>query len=182
METKVLMAYASTHGSTQEIAEIIAATLREHELSVDLQPARQVRTLEGYNAVVLGAPLYMFHLHKDARRFLSKHRKDLTGSLPFAIFAGGPFAKGDEEEWQEIHRQLDQELAKYPWLRPVAVEMVGGRFDPTKLRFPWNLIPALKQMPASDLRDWTAIRAWASSLAAQLPRPGRDGQPPLAMI
>jgi len=46
--------------------------------------------------------------------------------------------------------------------------MVGGKFDPTKLRFSYNLIPVLKKMPASDLRDWVAIRAWASSLAAQL--------------
>jgi hypothetical protein len=37
----------------------------------------------------------------------------------------------------------------------------------TKLGFPYNLIPALKQMPASDIRDWPAIRAWASGLAAQ---------------
>ena len=36
------------------------------------------------------------------------------------------------------------------------------------LRFPMNLIPALKQMPASDIRDWTAIRAWASDLVTQL--------------
>jgi hypothetical protein len=36
-----------------------------------------------------------------------------------------------------------------------------------KLRFPYNLIPVLKKIPASDLRDWVAIRAWASSLAAQ---------------
>jgi menaquinone-dependent protoporphyrinogen IX oxidase len=36
------------------------------------------------------------------------------------------------------------------------------------LRFPMNLIPALKQMPAGDIRDWTAIRAWASGLVTQL--------------
>jgi menaquinone-dependent protoporphyrinogen oxidase len=170
MENKILVAYASTHGSTQEVAEIIAATLREHGLTVDLQPARIVRTLADYRAVVLGAPLYMFHLHKDALHFLSRYRGPLTAGLPLAIFAGGPFAKGDENEWQEVRRQLDQELAKVAWLKPAAVEVIGGRFDPDKLHFPWNLIPALKRMPASDLRDWTAIRAWANSLAT----PGPD--------
>lgn len=168
MAINVLVAYASTHGSTQEVAEAVAATLREHGLAVDLQPARNVRTLEGYSAVVLGAPLYMFHLHKDALRFLSQHQKALTGGLPVAIFAGGPFASGDEKEWQEVRKQLDQELAKFPWLRPVAVEVIGGKFDPARLHFPWNLIPALRQMPPSDLRDWEAIHRWASILAAQL--------------
>jgi menaquinone-dependent protoporphyrinogen oxidase len=168
MKTKVLLAYASTHGSTQEVAEAIAATLREHELTVDFMPIRNVRTLEGYSAVVLGAPLYMFHLHKDALRFLSQHQKALSNGLPVAIFAGGPFATGDEKEWQEVRRQLGQELAKFPWLTPVSIEVIGGRFDPAMLHFPWNLIPAFRQMPPSDLRDWNAIHRWASTLAAQL--------------
>jgi menaquinone-dependent protoporphyrinogen oxidase len=168
METKVLVAYASVHGSTQEIADVVAATLRESGLAVDLQLIRNVRALDDYNAIVLGAPLYMFHWHKDALRFLSQHRDILADSIPLAIFAGGPIDSADEKGWQEVRRQLDQELAKYSWLKPISVEIVGGRFDPTKLRFPYNLIPALKQMPPSDLRDWAAIRAWASSLAVQL--------------
>jgi menaquinone-dependent protoporphyrinogen oxidase len=167
MEKKVLIAYASTHGSTEEIAETVAATIREGGLAVDLQPARNVRTLEGYQAVVLGAPIYLFHLHKDALRFLSRYQKEFTGGLPIAIFAGGPI-EIDKDQWEEIRKQLDQELAKFPWLRPIAVEVVGGKFDPTRLHFPWNLIPAMKQMPPSDLRDWDDIRRWASTLATQL--------------
>ncbi len=69
---------------------------------------------------------------------------------------------------RKYERQLDQELAKFPWLKPVAVEVIGGKFDPSTLRFPWNLVPALRQMPPSDLRDWEAIRGWASTLAGQL--------------
>jgi len=174
MDKKVLVAYASTHGSTQEVAEAVAATLRVHGLTVDLQPARDVRRLQDYSAVVLGAPLYMFHLHKDALRFLSRHQKALTGGLPIAIFAGGPIESGDGKTpeagdvWQETRKQLDRELAKYPWLSPAAVEVIGGRFDPSGLRLPWSLIPAMRQMPPSDLRDWEAIRGWARDLAARL--------------
>jgi menaquinone-dependent protoporphyrinogen oxidase len=167
METKVLVAYASSYGSTKEIAEVISETLRSQGVSVDCEPIRKVKTIEGYSAVVLGAPLYMFHWHKEALRFLSQHRKTLADHLPLAIFAGGPFGQGDGNEWQEVRAKFDLELAKFPWLTPISVEIVGGKFDPAKLRFPYNLIPALKKMPASDLRDWVAIRAWASSLAAQ---------------
>ena len=31
-----------------------------------------------------------------------------------------------------------------------------------------NLIPALRRMPPNDVRDWTAIHAWASGLAGKL--------------
>ena len=164
MLTSILVTYASSYGSTQEVAEVVAAMLREQGVEVDLRPIREVQTLAGYSAVVLGAPLYMFHWHKDARRFLARFQHDLTSSLPIAVFAGGPIGDSDEQAWQDIRSNLNQELAKFPWLQPVSVQLIGGKFDPTKLRFPYNLIPAMRHMPASDLRDWTAIRAWASSL------------------
>jgi hypothetical protein len=56
MDTKILVVYASTHGSTQEVAEVVAGTLREHELTVDLQRARDIRTLEGYSADAVQRP------------------------------------------------------------------------------------------------------------------------------
>ncbi len=165
MSASVLVAYATRYGSTQEVAEAVAATLRERGLEVDIQPMQQVRTLEEYRAVVLGSPLYMFRWHKDARRFVARHREALM-ERPVAIFALGPIHT-DEKEWQGSREQLEKELAKFPWLRPVALELFGGKFDPAKFRFPYNL-PALKRMQTSDIRDWTAIRAWASTLATEL--------------
>lgn len=167
MDEKVLVTYASTHGSTQEIAEVVAEVLHERGLSVDLQPVRTVKDLTKYNAVVLGAPMYMFRLHSDAKRFLTKHRNVLENVVPVSIFSGGPMEEGKEEQWDEVRVQLEKELAKFPWLKPASIEIVGGRFDPTNLRFPWKFIPALKQMPPTDLRDWVAIRAWAGGLAEQ---------------
>jgi menaquinone-dependent protoporphyrinogen oxidase len=163
MSTSILVTYASSYGSTQEVAEDIAATLRAQGVDVDLRPIREVRTLTGYSAVVLGAPLYMFHWHKDAHHFLEKFQRDLVNGLPVAIFAGGPI-EDSVEQWQDRRKDLDQELAKHPWLTPVAVQLIGGKFDPAKLRFPYSLLPALRKMPACDLRDWEAIRAWAGAL------------------
>jgi len=162
MSSLVLVGYATRYGSTQEVAEAVAATLRECGLEADIQPMRKVRTLAGYSAVVLGAPLFMFRWHKDALRFLSRHREALT-ERPVAVFALGPTHDPyDEEEWQDSRAQLDKELAKFPWLTPVALEMFGGKYDPAKLRFPINWLAGKE--PASDLRDGAAIRAWAADL------------------
>lgn len=163
MSASVLVAYATRYGSTQEVAEAVAATLRERGLAVDIQPVRDVQALDQYRAIVLGAPLYMFHWHRDALNFLARHREALT-QRPVAIFALGPF-HAEEKEFQGAREQLDKELAKFPWLTPQAITIFGGKFDPQKLTFPHNLIPALKNMPASDVRDWPAIRAWANDLA-----------------
>ena len=116
--------------------------------------------------LVLGAPLYMFHWHKDAKAFLSRHQETLE-KLPVAVFALGPF-HDEEKEWAEVRTLFDKELATFPWFAPVAREVFGGKFDPAKLKFPLNLIPALKKMPASDIRDWAAIDNWAAGLAKKL--------------
>jgi menaquinone-dependent protoporphyrinogen oxidase len=171
MSASILVTYATRYGSTQEVAESVAATLRENGLEVELQPMRKVHTLAGYRAVVMGAPIYFGSLHKDAQRFLSQHRQALS-ERPVAVFVLGP-TRDDEKERQGVRAQLDQELAKYPWLTPVALELFGGKYDPAKLRFPDNLIASLPaspshNAPASDVRDWAAIRAWASNLAAKL--------------
>src|SRR5512145_254998 len=162
MSSPILVGYATRYGSTQEVAEAIAATLREGGIGVDIRPLREVRTLEGYCAIVLGAPLFMFHWHNDAIRFLARQREALA-ERPVAIFALGPVHDPyDEQEWQSSHVQLDKELAKFPWLTPVARELFGGKYDPAKLRFPINMLAG--KAPESDLRDWTAIRAWAAAL------------------
>ena len=166
MSSTILLAYASSYGSTQEVAQSIAETLRGCGLAIDLLPAKQVKTLSGYRAVVLGAPLYMFRWHADAKGFLSRYHSTLA-ALPVAIFALGPF-HNKEEELTGAREHLDKELTKFPWLKPAAVEVFVGKFDPSRLRFPYSLIPALKNMPASDERDWEAIRAWATEIAGVL--------------
>lgn len=162
MPPKVLVGYATRYGSTQEVAEAVAAALRESGLDVDIQPLRKVSTLAGYSAVVLGAPLFMFRWHKDALHFLSRHLKTLV-DFPVAVFALGPTHDPfDEKEWQDSRAQLDKELAKFPWFKPAALEMFGGKYDPAYLRFPLKMLAGKE--PASDLRNWAAIRAWAAGL------------------
>jgi menaquinone-dependent protoporphyrinogen oxidase len=165
MSASVLVTYATRYGSTQEVAEAIATTMRERGLAVDIRPLREVRTIEGYRAIVLGAPLYMFHWHRDALHFLTRYRAALE-TRPVAIFALGP-TNNEEKEYQGAREQLDKELAKFPWLTPMEIAIFGGKFDPQKLTLPLKLIPAIRKMPASDVRDWVTIRGWADELVTE---------------
>lgn len=162
----VLITFATRYGSTEEVAQAVAAAMREAGVEVEIKPIRDVRTLEGYDGVVLGTALYMSRLHGDARRFLSSYR-DALSSRPVSLFALGP-VQNVEKEWDAARLQLKNELAKFPWFAPVSAEVFGGRFDPVQLGFWSRLLPALRKMPARDARDWTAIRAWAKEQAAKL--------------
>jgi hypothetical protein len=58
-------------------------------------------------------------------------------------------------------------------LQQIALKVLGGKYDPDKLRFPDSLLKSLPASPlhaapASDLRDWKAIRAWANDLQRSL--------------
>ena len=106
----------------------MAENLRGCGLAVEVQPANKVKSVAGYRAVILGAPLYMFHWHADAKRFLSKRHSEL-GNLPVAIFALGPFHH-KEDELKSAREMLDKELAKFTWLKPTGVGVFVGKFDP----------------------------------------------------
>lgn len=58
MEQKVLVAYGSANGSTEEMAEAVAGVLRRTEITAEVLPARSVTDLDRYGAVVVGGALY----------------------------------------------------------------------------------------------------------------------------
>jgi len=42
--------------------------------------------------------------------------------------------KPSKSIWEEeVRAQLNKELAKFSWLTPIAIEILGGKFDPEKL-------------------------------------------------
>lgn len=161
----VLVAYASKRGSTAEIAETVAATLRRDGLGVCLEPVEDVRSLERFDAVVLGSAVYMKRWRGDARHFLKKHRKTLR-QKPFWVFSSGPVGDPaqDGRAWTEPP-QLAQK-----------VEDLGGRehvvFGGCVPAEPRGLVEraVVEGVPKEyrDRRDWDEIRRWAKQVASDL--------------
>jgi menaquinone-dependent protoporphyrinogen oxidase len=160
MAADVLIAYASKRGSTEQVARAIGEALRSQRLTTKIEAAANCRDLDGFRAVVLGGSLYVGRWHRDARRFLRRHREAL-GSLPLAVFALGP-GKATTEDFASSRLQLDAALEKATGIEPRAVAVFGGVIDPDRLRFPFN------RMPRTDVRDWEEIRSWGLALPAQL--------------
>jgi menaquinone-dependent protoporphyrinogen oxidase len=162
---RFLVGFASSHGSTKEVAEFVANTLLDHGVDTDTQALKDVKLLTGYSAVIIGAPLIMFRWHKDARTFLKKFRKDLS-NLPSAVFALGPISSVDTQGFAPSREQLNSEIAKFSWFEPRSMRLFGGRYDPTRAPLGEKLY--LDGMQSVDLRNWDDIRAWAESLVDML--------------
>ena len=157
MAGSILVAYATKHGSTREVADSVADTLREQGLDVETLPAAQVDELSRHDGVVLGGSLYMGRWHPDALDFLKRNRAALA-TRPVAVFAMGPRTM-EAKDVAGARAQLDAALTRVTGLDPFAVTVFGGVVDPSKLRFP------LSRIQASDARDWEAIHAWARDIA-----------------
>jgi menaquinone-dependent protoporphyrinogen oxidase len=156
MHPNILVAYATKHGSTKEVAEAVAQALCREGASVTVRSATEVEDLDGVDAVVVGGALYTGRWHRDARDLLTRLRAALQ-DRPFAVFGMGP-RTSEFEDLADARTQLDHALARYPDLHPVAITVFGGVIDPTVLHFPFS------RMPACDARDWEQIHRWAAGL------------------
>ena len=164
--TNVLVAYASKCGSTAEIAEAIAETLRQSGLSVDCVEAGKVSSVESYDAVVLGSAVYIRRWRGDAKHFLRKHAKELS-QRPLWVFSSAPVGDPKTEadpSWLEPPKTIEQVV------RLGAREHVvfGGRL-PVNPRGPMEHAMVKNTLPEyRDRRDWDEIRAWAAGIASEL--------------
>jgi menaquinone-dependent protoporphyrinogen oxidase len=91
----VLVAYASKHESTAEIAERIAAAMRSAGCDAQARLAAEVDDLSGYAAVVLGSAVYAKRWRREARSFARRHASALR-DMPVWLFSSGPFGAVDE--------------------------------------------------------------------------------------
>jgi len=167
MKARVLVAYGTKYGATQEIAEKIGETLHQAGLQVDVQSAGRISNLSGYGAVVLGSAVYIGQWRKEAASFLKTHEAVLA-QRPVWLFSSGPTGKGDVKE-------LMQGWTFPKGLQPVAdriqprdIAIFHGAADESKMgRLDRWLLGRVKA-PTGDFRDWDAIHAWAAAIAKAL--------------
>jgi menaquinone-dependent protoporphyrinogen oxidase len=160
--SKLLVAYASKHGSTAEIAEAIGDELRAAGVEADVAQASEVGDVAPYAGVVLGSAVYMKRWRPEARHVLRRLEREL-GDRPLWIFNSGPVGEKEADaSWSEPAKVLRH--AEKMNLRDHVV--FGGRIP----QDPHNFVERamLKNTPPEkqDARDFDEIRAWARNIAA----------------
>jgi menaquinone-dependent protoporphyrinogen oxidase len=165
----VLVTYASKHGATAEIAQAVARCLRNEGVDAECLEVHEARSLEPYDAVVLGSAVYMKRWRGEARRFL--HRQaDALAKRPFWIFSSGPVGPPQEDpdpEWIEPAKVVAE--AERLGVRGHVV--FGGRL-PEDGGFTSRAMRRNIPEEFQDRRDWEEIESWAKSIAAELQATG----------
>jgi menaquinone-dependent protoporphyrinogen oxidase len=163
MDTEpVLVTYASTQGSTAEIADAIRDGLLEHEVDTAALPVGEVRDLASYRAVVLGSAVYAGHWDAEAARFLRRNRRVLA-ERDVWLFQSGP-----------LNDSADRETVPLPRKVAALAEQIGARGHTTfggKLDSDARGFVARKMVVnglAGDFRNFERVRAFACEIAGAL--------------
>ncbi len=176
----VLVAYASKHGATREIAERVAQTISAAGQQVQARPVAAAGDLAGYDAFVAGSAVYMGHWQKEAAEFVRRHRAVLAGR-PVWLFSSGPLAtEPTGAQGRGLAAAAEpRELAELTGaIHPRGHRVFFGVLDPGRLGLGERAIrkpPAGRAiMPEGDFRDWAQIQAWARGIAGD-PALGSEG-------
>ncbi len=165
MSSKILVAYASRHGSTSQVAETVGRTLASSGATVDVRRVQEVTDVSGYRAVVVGSAINGGKWLPEAASFV-KANQDSLKQIPTAYFlVCMMMARGTEQDRGFVANYLEPERAL---VRPVAEGRFAGALWPSKhplifeglgLRFFLRYL-GLKE---GDYRNWDAVHAWAEN-------------------
>ena len=163
---RLLVAYASKAGSTAEVAAVIARKLADAGLAVDLRRARNVRSVDGYQAVIVGSAIRAGQWLGDASTFVTTHRGALAQrktaffTLCMTLQQDTP---GNREKVAGYLKPVREAL------EPDWIEFFAGKMECRRLALGPRLIVKAMKVREGDFRNWTAIGAWADRLVKEMP-------------
>ena len=155
MDKKVLIAYGTASGSTEEVAQAIAEEARSMNFEVDVLPVESIKDIRDYNGVIVGSAVRMFNILPKTKRFLRKHRKALQ-TIPVAYFL--VCLTMEKETPENIETAMKFAKPMINTKDPISMGLFGGCINHEKLN-DFFAMP-MKAMPEQDHRDWEKIRAW----------------------
>ena len=167
---RVLVAAASKHGSTWEIATSLAHDLidcaagRAIGLDAVAVPVEQQPDPSSFDAVLLGSAVYVGRWLEPAREFASTHLTSLRGR-PVWLFSSGPigappFPPDEPHDAQPIGTMLSARGHR----------VFPGRLEKERLSIGERAMVTAMRAPLGDFRDWAMVHAWAEEIASAVAR------------
>jgi menaquinone-dependent protoporphyrinogen oxidase len=160
---KILVAVASRHGSTHEIADALARKFSVAGHTVDVQCVEDNPTVDEYDAAVIGSAVYMGKWLPQAEHFIGRHQAQLA-AMPVWLFSSGPLGSDDPRprgDPAHVDQLINRTCAR-------GHRTFVGKLDKDDLGVGERLIVRAVGAPDGDFRNWTAIDAWAEEIAGQL--------------
>ena len=160
---RVLVAVASKHGSTLDIAEAIATELKAAGVETDIRDVHIDIDPRPYDAAIIGSAVYAGSWLSDATAFIEA-KALLLRDKPVWLFSSGPL--GDHGSDKALDQKKIEHLMQMSGAREHRV--FDGMLDPKNLGFGEKLVTKVVHAPLGDFRDWNEIKAWAGDVRVTL--------------
>jgi menaquinone-dependent protoporphyrinogen oxidase len=162
--TGALVAYATKHGSTAEIAEAIGETLRKRGIPTVVAPADAVRSIDEFGLVVVGSAVYMFRWQGAAIDFLKRFDRQLR-DRPTWLFASGPTG-GTPKDDARVAEILATQPAPSGHVAKLAARIEARGYRTFGGRVTSDMGGIFERwVPKGDWRDFDAVVDWANAIA-----------------
>jgi menaquinone-dependent protoporphyrinogen oxidase len=167
-QIRILIGYASNHGSTVEIADFIGKNLKSIKTTVDIQPVVKVESVENYDVIIIGSPIYYGKWLVEIPEFVENNLEKLI-KIPVACFITCMAAiKTDNDNIKEANGHLIKSLAQIPRIKPFKTGFFAGKLDFKKCTLIETILMKIimiwKGAEAGDYRDWSKIKSWTSAV------------------
>jgi menaquinone-dependent protoporphyrinogen oxidase len=193
--TKILIAYTTNAGSTEDVAQAVAEEVAKTGCPVDVRRLEEVSDLEAYAMVIVGAPMIL-GWHRSAVKFVKRHQAALSrkkvayfctamrltqtgeeayAGIPVCVDGGivkepqNPGRLGFKEQYATLGNYLRPIVKAAPTVKPVSVGFFGGKLELFRLKW-WQALFVMLIIRAQpgEFRDFSLIRGWAGQLRAHL--------------
>jgi menaquinone-dependent protoporphyrinogen oxidase len=161
----VLVAAASRHGATQEIAEAIGRTLDAEGMRATVAAIADAGDPTAYDAVILGSAVYLGHWLDGATKYVEARGAALSGR-PTWLFSSGPIGdppRPDDAQAVDVDELVSKTQAN-------GHKVFAGKLDKGKLGFGERAVMMAFRAAEGDYRDWDEVEAWTRSVAVELRR------------
>jgi menaquinone-dependent protoporphyrinogen oxidase len=161
----VLVTVASKHGATTQIAEAIARALAKADIGAEVVAPDAVRSLKGFDAVILGSAVYAGRWLDEAKRFVEREAPALA-ERPVWLFSSGPIGDPPKPEEEAI------DVAPIRAVTGARDHRIfAGLLDKSRLGFGERAIVKVVRAEEGDYRPWPEIEDWVAGIAATLKTP-----------
>jgi menaquinone-dependent protoporphyrinogen oxidase len=169
---KILVAFATAHGSSADIADQIGRMLSADGLEITIANVSKVVSVEEYDAVVLGSPVHSGAWLPEVTQFIERVA-DNMGSKPVYMWLSciRIMERHGEEHVREFY--INHPLQRKINVRETAI--FAGKLDLNTVDWQerWTLAARYdgQTWPSGfngDFRDWDKIRDWAAHVASEL--------------
>ncbi len=158
----VLVAVGSKYGATREIAQTIADVLTDSGVEARCHEAKDVVSIDGYSAIVLGSAVYGGFWRRDASEFARLNGPRLM-ELPTWLFSSGPV--GLPPRPSEAAGEGDALASK---LGAREHRVFSGFLNPDKLNMGERALIKGLRASVGDYREWGQVKSWAREIANQI--------------